>query len=655
MSFWKELKRRNVVKVAIAYLAAAWLLIQVAAIVVPAFDLPGWTMRAVLALSAAGFALTVMLAWIYDLTPEGIRRTDDRTVAGGSYGLNGRKLDFMIIGFLSLALIAVAFDRYWLDDGAGTIDSFLDEATIELVSDFPGAHSEPILSPDGTMIAFVSDASGSSQIWVKDLAQGEPIQITDAEVDSLSPTWSPRNDQILFQRRSEGPVSSIYSVGPLGTPEARLLVERGLAPSFGGDGRRFVYANGRQIWIADADGSNRRQLEGIPQSTGFAAREPALSPDGTRVAFVHGELGPDGEIWVVPVDGGEARQLTNHGELASLTGSPSWSHDGRYVLYTMGGLGSQHLWRVDVESAESAPLTTGTGGYDSPRMSSDGRTLVYTNHRSVWHLMRSDATGSHTPILESRNPILSPQVSPDGSSVAFFTQLATGIHIFTVGIDGEDLRQLTFDEGGVNTLPTWSANEDVIYYYRSESLHRMSPAGGPSVEVLPDFHWSSRAWLAVYGNRIAYHEYGIEPGVQRTVIRNLDTGEERELPASPVWDLKWSRDGSELIGRLPNFDLVICTVEDLTCETLTGTAGPIGGEHPRWSADESRIFFHRGSFERISHRTLWVVDRNGQNLTRLFEYGPIGDGYYMSIGRNDELVWNQTDRGTDEIWVARKR
>jgi Tol biopolymer transport system component len=655
MSLWAELKRRNVVRVAIAYLAAVWLLVQAAAIILPAFEFPDRVMRAVLGLGAFGFVLTLVLAWIYDLTPDGIRRTDDLPAAEVGVGLRGRKLDFLIIGLLSLALIAVVFDRYFIEDTTESLDTFLNEATIELVSDFPGSHSEPALSPDGTMIAFVSDASGSSQIWVKDLAQGEPIQITTGELDSLSPSWSPQNDQILFQRQG-GPTPSIFSVGPLGTPASRLLVERGLAPSFGAGGRRFVYAAGREVWIADADGGNRRRIEGIPDGGGFGPRSPALSPDGSLVAFLDGEFGPAGEIWVVPADGGEARRLTRHIDRLETAGSPSWTPDGRFILYTAGSFGSQHLWRVDVDTGESAPLTTGTGGYDAPSISGDGESFAYSNRRSLWKLMRTDtATGAHAEIHESRNPIILPRLSPDSAEIVFFTQVRTGLHLFAIGVDGEDLRQLTFDDGGVNTLPVWSDSGDWIYYHRSTSLHRIPAAGGPSVEVLPDFHWSSRNWLAVHGNRIAYHEFGIEPGVRRTIVRDLETGTETAFTAPGLSGIDWSGDGSMLLGHLPDLRLAICPIATRECDVVTGPDGPIRGERPQWSSDESRVFLLRRSPGRAFYRTLWVVDRDGQNLTNLFEFGPIDvEDYLAEIDGDDALVWNQRDRGSDEIWVARR-
>ena len=76
MSFWRELTRRSVFQVAAAYCVVAWLLIQVASIVFPTFELPLWLLQSVIILAAIGFPVAVILAWIYDVTPEGVRRTD---------------------------------------------------------------------------------------------------------------------------------------------------------------------------------------------------------------------------------------------------------------------------------------------------------------------------------------------------------------------------------------------------------------------------------------------------------------------------------------------------------------------------------------------------------------------------------------------------
>ena len=75
-NFFAELKRRNVYKVAVAYVVVAWVLIQVATQVFPFFDIPNWIVRAVILLLCLGFPVALVLAWAFDLTPEGLKRTD---------------------------------------------------------------------------------------------------------------------------------------------------------------------------------------------------------------------------------------------------------------------------------------------------------------------------------------------------------------------------------------------------------------------------------------------------------------------------------------------------------------------------------------------------------------------------------------------------
>ena len=76
-NFFAELKQRNVYKVAIAYAVVAWLLMQVASQIFPFFEIPNWAVRLVVLLLIIGFPIAVILAWAFDLTPEGIKRAED--------------------------------------------------------------------------------------------------------------------------------------------------------------------------------------------------------------------------------------------------------------------------------------------------------------------------------------------------------------------------------------------------------------------------------------------------------------------------------------------------------------------------------------------------------------------------------------------------
>src|SRR5438270_1272562 len=76
-SFFSELRRRNVYKVAVAYAIVGWLLVQVATQVFPFLEIPNWVVRLVIALVMIGFPIALVIAWAFEATPEGIKRTED--------------------------------------------------------------------------------------------------------------------------------------------------------------------------------------------------------------------------------------------------------------------------------------------------------------------------------------------------------------------------------------------------------------------------------------------------------------------------------------------------------------------------------------------------------------------------------------------------
>src|SRR5438046_4037499 len=80
--FFNELKRRNVYKVAVAYAIVGWLLVQVATQVFPFLEIPNWVVRLVIALVMIGFPIALIIAWAFEATPEGIKRTEDVDLSG---------------------------------------------------------------------------------------------------------------------------------------------------------------------------------------------------------------------------------------------------------------------------------------------------------------------------------------------------------------------------------------------------------------------------------------------------------------------------------------------------------------------------------------------------------------------------------------------
>jgi adenylate cyclase len=110
-NFFAELKRRNVYKVAIAYAVVAWLLIQIATQVFPFFDVPNWAVRLVVLLLIIGFPIALILAWAFELTPEGIKRTDVVSPEQSNRARTGKTLNLAIITTLVLVIGLLIVDR----------------------------------------------------------------------------------------------------------------------------------------------------------------------------------------------------------------------------------------------------------------------------------------------------------------------------------------------------------------------------------------------------------------------------------------------------------------------------------------------------------------------------------------------------------------
>ncbi len=132
MSLFNELKRRNVFKVTIAYIVMAWLVMQVADVILNNIIAPEWVFHVVLLFLAIGLPFAVFFAWAFELTPEGLKKEKDVDHSKSITRVTGRKLDYVVIAVLVLALAYFTFDKFVLDPSR---DAELVQATTEAVAD----------------------------------------------------------------------------------------------------------------------------------------------------------------------------------------------------------------------------------------------------------------------------------------------------------------------------------------------------------------------------------------------------------------------------------------------------------------------------------------------------------------------------------------
>jgi len=113
MGLVSELRRRNVLRMAVLYVVAAWLIMQVAGVLIDLRSLPEWIGPIILPLLVIGFPIALIFSWFYELTPEGISLEKDVDLAESMTHVTGRRMDFVVIALMAAALIMFTYDKWW--------------------------------------------------------------------------------------------------------------------------------------------------------------------------------------------------------------------------------------------------------------------------------------------------------------------------------------------------------------------------------------------------------------------------------------------------------------------------------------------------------------------------------------------------------------
>lgn len=163
--FFTELKRRNVVRVGVAYVVISWLAVEIGEVLFDTFGTPDWVLKTVIVLIAIGFPFVLLFAWAFEITPEGVKKTRDVPITASVTGSTGRKLDFVIIGALVLALGYFIWERQSLKTAAPPESEPVAEQATTTV--------EPAIDIDAisrsiAVLPFVSMSSDTEQQWFAD-------------------------------------------------------------------------------------------------------------------------------------------------------------------------------------------------------------------------------------------------------------------------------------------------------------------------------------------------------------------------------------------------------------------------------------------------------------------------------------------------------
>ena len=472
-----------------------------------------------------------------------------------------------------------------------------------------GLATNPVLSPDGTRVAYASDrdTEGNLNIWIQQVATGDRLRLTRNDADEYGPAFSPDGNRIAYRSEREG--GGIYVVSALGG-EPRRIVRGGRGPRFSPNGEMIAY------W-AGGLGQNSRVEGGlfvIPSGGGEPrpvraefkrAANPEWLPDGQHILF-YADSGrattPDPDIWVTSVvEDGTPAVRTGLWKLLTkqkLTGwsYPRWVTSGSGAAYLLGASGSgdtANIWRVPISSqtfqvsGSAEQLTFGTSNFISfgtTAIPGGGVRVVFASLKGNWDIWslpldanRALVKGPLQRITDEETMETAPAISEGGRKLMY-----------------------TSNRGGSSNV--WA--RDLVS--GKEARVNTTPGAG--------FSCISRD-----GRRVVYRS-GLAPPQYRVYM--VAEGDPVLVCNDCFVPTSVTRDGEMLIDetRPPSLRVVMTARK----EGATILKGAYAG---RLSPDERWIAFH--TMPRIDARQVYVAPFRGPVPIEQKEWIPVTDGRAM--------------------------
>lgn len=259
----------------------------------------------------------------------------------------------------------------------------------------------PVVSPDGSRIAFTSNRDGTSDLYVMAADGSRVVRLTHTADQEGAPSWSTDGTALRFAVPGKES-SRLYSAAADGSKITEIGQVPGRAILISADGKRVLYALGTwtevKLMESDLDGANARQLT----DGSSVVWTPRWSPDRKRISFTSRR---DGVLQIYSIDarGSDLRQITHFDPADGQPQSAAWSPDGRRFALQAGAKGKTFIWIVEAATGAAKKLTA----HDE----------AYLDEVPSWF--------------------------PDGKSIAFQSNRSGRMEIFVINVDGSAIRQLT--------------------------------------------------------------------------------------------------------------------------------------------------------------------------------------------------------------------
>lgn len=496
-------------------------------------------------------------------------------------------------------------------------------------SSSPGEQlSAGTFSPDGKMIAFASSKSGGRNIWIKQVATGEAIQITKDEFSNQNPIWSPDGSTLAFfsNRGDQFGIWQIPAFG--GSPKLIATVGDGSTRLHRWSARNLIYFNSPQnvnLFALDIATGQANQVTDLP-----SAVEIALSPDEQSIAYAV----PDGEkqsVWTMPLKGGDPVQIADSAiGIKQLT----WHADNQRVLFDAPVDGVTQVFAAVPGGGAPRQITFADRDSIIMDVSADGTRILYgsaTEDSDIWAVDLTNSTEfTITPEIEAE---LWASVAPSGKTIAYQSvkNLGHSDNIFSGSIfirevnSNSNERPVQLVQRGF--LPVWSPDGEQIAFMQVENDDyqiKTIKAGGGGVRQLTTAGALPSGFTIMPYNRMQETDFSWSPDSQRIAYTSVHGD-----GPSNIWVT--SADGSGDFQVSGNTDKSL----SLAC--------------PLWSIDGSRIAYTSRTQKRDANNnytySLMLTDPDrsetktifqAADFMRLIGWSQNEDDLIMASGGGDE-------------------
>lgn len=641
-SLWDEIKRRNVARVTVTYVVVAWLLAQVADFATETFGAPAWVLQIFVVFLLLGLPLAILLAWAFDLTPDGLRRTSSG--AGENQQPQRQTRTVFIVFILVAGSLAtglqfygpepLAFNR---DVGAATQPSatnrgdsqhfelaFPSDAPLALIgaAELGNGKQAFAISPNGKLVVYVGASSDGYQLYLRDFSAHTTVPLAGTD-NAFSPFFAPNSLWIGYFVGNDLFKVSVNGGEPLLVAEATNSIGATWTAS---DDIVMVLEEGQQLARVPASGGTVEIID-----TGIRLIYPTAIRDQQKVTVFGQILDLDSlKFEPLPVQSTDIRYANG------------------YLFYIFQDSLLAARYDVDSNVLESNPVPVITGlrveiwGVAQWSVSDEG-TLLYMPGRDVrsnpLHWVNSTSSEALDLPIRNRGTM---EISPDGKHFAIVEEGATTSDIWIYELASGRATKLTTD--GINEGPLfWSPGGDSVYYQKLVGSQRITyrkfiDSQLAEEAVLQDNGANfSATSISADGRLIGIHGVWATEG-----IGIYDVAAKKAIPvpsaSSGDWGTAISPDGRAIAYTSSSSGAYNIFLQPIPA---TGRRYQIsrqdGSEEPRWSVDGSKVYYRSGT-------RIMMVDITIEPEIRIGEPQVFYSGTFENVGGRSYAVHPDGER-----------